>query len=60
MAEITVMDRVQIVKANPGEERYLNRIGQVIMVADGTRYIVRFDDNSGGTFQLDQLKKVPR
>lgn len=58
MEQIEIMDRVQITGTNPGEEHFLNKVGDVIMIADGKRYLVSFGDGKGAAFTIEQLKKV--
>lgn len=57
MEPVGIMDRVQIVQVNPGEENFLNKVGQIIMVVDD-KYFVTFSDGSSATFSLQQLKKT--
>ena len=58
MAAINVGDVIEVVRANPDDPKTLRKVGRVVMVADGTRCIVQFNDGTAGTFEADQLKKV--
>jgi hypothetical protein len=51
------MDRVQIIQANPGEENFLNMVGQVVMIVDEDRYLVAFENGSSAAFGLEQLRR---
>jgi len=58
MAEITVGDRVRLVKL-PKEHAHLNnQTGVVGMVIDGEKYLVRLDDGSGVSLTTGQVELV--
>jgi hypothetical protein len=59
MTGINVSDRVRIAKVNTAAEQHLlNRVGVVVMIADGTRCVVAFPDGSGATVEVSQLAKM--
>ena len=58
MAEINVNDLVKIIRVNAGQEHLLNRVGTVVMIADGKKCVVAFEDGSGASVTIDQLAKV--
>ena len=58
MAEITVGDRVRLVKL-PKEYAHLNnQTGVVGMVVDGEKYLVKLDDGRGVSLTAGQLELV--
>jgi len=58
MERINVNNRVQIVAIKPGEQSLLNKIGTVMMIADGVNCFLTFDDGSFATVNIKQLKKI--
>jgi hypothetical protein len=58
MEQINPMDSVQVVQAKPGEESFLNKVGQVVMIVDGDQYFVAFEDGSSAAFGADQLRRA--
>lgn len=56
MENINVGDRVQIVKSDKKDE--LNKFGMVIMVADGTKFVLALDDGTPASVTAAQLKKI--
>jgi hypothetical protein len=59
MSAINVSDRVRIVSAkSPKEQAWVNKVGVVVMIADGTRCVVAFPDQSAATVEIDQLVKA--
>jgi hypothetical protein len=54
--QIGPMDRVRVIRATPGEENFLNMVGQVVMVVDGDQYLVAFDNGSSASFGPEQLQ----
>lgn len=58
MAEINVTDLVKIVRVNASQEHLLNRVGTVVMIAEGKNCVVAFEDGSGASVTIDQLTKV--
>jgi hypothetical protein len=60
MEQVGPMDKVQIIQVNPGEEQFLNKVGQVIIVVDDDKYLVSFSDGTSAAFRLEQLKKAQR
>jgi hypothetical protein len=55
---IQVNDLVEIVSAGPSEQQLLHRVGRVVLITDGTKCVVAFNDGSGASVKVEQLRKV--
>ena len=58
MAAIEVGDFVEIIQGGAAEQHLLHRPARVMAILDGTTCILVFEDGSGATVNIGQLKKI--
>jgi hypothetical protein len=60
MAGVQVGDIVEIVNVRGDQQHLLHKVGRIMMIVDGRKCLLSFDDGTGATVTVDQLKSVRR